>query len=131
MSKDESLAKVYGVKTNNEGKIVMSGWCGVNGGVESYVYSTDGGKSWKVCGGTPILANDAIISAAEGYAGVSFDDAEESMVNGCFQGGGRIYIDLSECEGQTIDVIMAAIPKSDTQSLVLLFCFEDVECTLE
>ena len=84
MSKDESLAKVYGVKTNNEGKIVMSGWCGVNGGVESYVYSTDGGKSWKVCGGTPVLANDAIISAAEGYAGVSFDDAEESMVNGCF-----------------------------------------------
>ena len=131
MSKNDGIAKIFGTKANSEGKIEMSGWCGVNGGVEGYVYSVDGGKTWISCGGTPILANDDIIAAAESYAGVCFADAEESKVNGCFQGGGRIHIDLSEYAGQTLDVVMAAIPKANAQTLVLLYCFEDVACTLE
>ena len=49
MSKNDGIAKIFGTKVNSEGKIQMSGWCGVNGGVEGYVYSVDGGNTQGKC----------------------------------------------------------------------------------
>ena len=64
--------------------------------------------------------------AAQDHSETTFDDIEASKTNGRFQGSGRINLDLSEYAGKTVDVVFAAVPKLNTQSLVLLFCFEDV-----
>ena len=133
-TKKDGIVSVNGVVVNNQGKLVVNGWCAANGGIEKYVWSIDGGKTWNDCGGTPTDAHDGILNAAEKYAvgeEYDFDDREASKANGNFQtgGGGGVNIDLSEVSGK-VDVIFAAIPKADTSSLILLYCFERVDCTI-
>lgn len=116
----------YGTTVSENGKLELAGWCCVNGGIEEYVFSADGGKTWKKCTGSPLVATDEIVSVAQDYSETTFDDIEASKTNGRFQGSARINLDLSEYAGKTVDVVFAAVPKLNTQSLVLLFCFEDV-----
>jgi hypothetical protein len=71
--------------------------------------------------------NQPKVSNPEGYENNQvFEPYALELPNGRFQGSARINIDLSEYSGKTVDVVFAAVPKLNTQSLVLLFCFEDV-----
>ena len=124
------MGKVLGVTVSKDLTFSAKGWCGVNGGIEKYVYSVDGGKTWKDCSGAFGISSQAIINAAAykaGSDGYMFDDPEATKIGGAFQGAGLIF-DLSDYEGQTVTVILAAVPKNDTKTLALLFCFENIKC---
>ena len=110
--------------------IGVAGWCGVDGGVNKYVYSTDGGLTWIDVESETFSAGDAIVNTAQGNAGVTFKDFEASRKNGAFQAGG-IKLDLSHCKGETVNVLFAAVPETDQDAILLLFCFEDVVCIPE
>ena len=119
-----------GAKLDENGKLRLAGWCCVNGGIDRYVYSLDGGKTWSTCEGTPITAYDEIVDTAQNYSGSTFDDYEAARVNGRFQGTARLYIDLNNYIGQKVNIVFAAVPKNDTSTLVLLYYFENIECTI-
>ena len=124
------IGKIVGVTVSKDLTFSAKGWCGVNGGVEKYVYSVDGGKTWLDCSGAWGISSAAIIKAAAykaGGEGYAFDDDTATMAGGAFQGAGLIF-DLSAYNGQTVNVILAAVPKNDTKTLAILFCFENIQC---
>ena len=131
----EGLYIKSGVLPNNLKAIKLNGWCCVEGGVEKYVYSIDGGKTWLECTYVAVDADDYMLEVAgknAGGEGYTFSDTEATRKNAKFQSSGnrQVLIDLSNVEG-TVDVILAAVPALDTSTLVLLFCFEDVDCSLK
>ena len=130
-SKYGEIKLVAGCTVNKSVTLTVHGWCAVEGGVEKYVYSVDGGKTWHDCGGAYGVSREAILTSAAKQAsneeGFTFTNAEATMINGAFQGAG-LLIDLSDYEGKTVDVILAAVPKADTSTLTLLYCFEDITC---
>ncbi len=114
------------------GKLVISGWAAANGGIEKYVWSADGGKTWQDC----VLHNRSTIDAAgaihisiiNGWLkGAATLDAATSTVNGVFQCGAGagancsgIAADLSAYMGQTVDVTFAAVPKLQADSICII-----------
>ncbi len=134
-SKGGGVTTINGIKLPETKTLFVQGWCCVEGGIQKYVYSIDGGKTWKDCAGTPIdvttANNDAILTTAEGKAGPSgfqFSDREASRTNGRFQNDNGLTIDLNGVEGK-VDVIFAAVPVKEPTSLVLLFCMEEINCS--
>jgi len=120
-----------GAMINKNYQISFNGWCAADGGITKYMYSVDGGKTWTELDADKFYdASDAIISAAEGKAKVTFADAEASKKNGAFQRS-PVIIDLSEYKDTTVDVIIAAVPETEPGSLMLLYCFKEVKCTLQ
>jgi len=109
--------------------LMLKGWCIVGGGVEKYVWSADGGLTWNDCGNL-----DALGSAPENYLGVAkalssskgYEDIEASLRNASFQSDRAISVDLSAYEGETVSVIIAAVPASEPDSLCLLYRFKDI-----
>ena len=115
--------------------LVLTGWAVADGGIEKYVWSADGGKTWHDVGiynSLPIEnASDAYFNA---YGSIksyidpitgekvvpAVADMEASKANSGFQGGGGIVADLSEYSGKTVNVTFAAVPKADTDSLCIL-----------
>lgn len=73
------------------GKLVISGWTIIEGGVDRYVFSIDGGKTWADCGlynrNTIGVAGDAYLDAAILNSGGSyvFEDREASRANAVYQ----------------------------------------------
>jgi len=98
----------------------------------------DSGKTWHDIVTTVTYdAKDDILSAAAQRLGYKDSDwtkfygsVEASRKNGAFQNS-PIAIDLSAYEGETVDVIIAAVPEADQNSLALLCCLEGVVCTVE
>ena len=62
------------------------------------------------------------LSSSKGY-----ENAEASLQNSSFQGTNGITIDLSAYAGKTVDIVVAAIPVEETDSLCLLYRFTDLE----
>lgn len=126
----KDITTYIGAKTDANGIMNLYGWCAVNGGVEKYVYSVDGGKTWIDCIGTPINAGNEIIESAQKKIGTGyvFDDREVSKINGSFQNANYLKIDLAPYADQQVNVIFAAVSKADTSKLILLYYFKDVEC---
>ncbi len=115
-------------------KISLAGWACVEGGVNRYVWSVDGGKTWNDFPGQEKLgkASDAMIENTEGANKTPFSDAAASKNNGNFQATTvPLTADLSAYQGQTVDITIAAVPAADTDTLVLLYHFEKVECSYE
>ena len=116
--------------------VYISGWAIADGGIEKYVWSADGGKTWN----DVILYNMSALSNAgsnhfNSYKDIkkytdaatgetispTVADKEASKVNSVFASDSKgIAADLSDFAGQTVDVTFAAVPKADTQSLCLL-----------
>ena len=118
--------------------LVVSGWVVVDGGVNKYVYSVDGGKTWQDC--SPFartidnVSNDHLTNAAKriGYkdangnvtSGHSFTSDDDKR-RGLFQGLNAtsptgIAADLTDHIGETVHVIFAAVPEKDTSTLCLI-----------
>ena len=130
-------------KTIGEGLLVLTGWCVAEGGVEKYVWSADGGKTWHDTvmynGYNLIAANDDMITAfgtlkkytdADGNVIVpSISDVAASKVNAGFQGGSGICADLANyyAAGEVLNVTFAAVPKADTTSLCIIGHITEVE----
>ena len=118
-----------GVTVSSNLTITLRGWSVVEGGIKNYVWSVDGGKTWNVISGSSNLgkANDAMLNNVVSANKVAFSDTEATKVNGSFQSSGLV-IDLSAYAGQTVDVILAAVPAAEENTLALLYCFKEVNC---
>ena len=115
------------VKLNDNLEATLSGWCVVEGGINRYVYSVDGGVTWLDADSSKAYnASQAIINVAQGMLSAEFGDATASKKNGSFQEG--VKIDLSAYEWQTVNIIFAAVSESAQNELVPLFILENVLC---
>ena len=120
---------VTGVTVDENKQINLNGWCAVDGGVYKYVWSVDGGVTWneefvnsdRIK--TPTKAD--IPTAGQTYSGKTFADFDGSYTNAQFQSGG-IGIDLSDYNGNTVDVIFAAIPVVNQDVKIVLLNITDV-----
>ena len=107
-------AAATGKTTDKNGFLTLGGWCGINGGVNRYMWSVDGGNTWNevISGGG---AERADLVAHFGNIGLT--DAATGAY--AFSGtDGFIYIDLSAFEGATGTLLVGAIPNSDTNVVV-------------
>lgn len=128
----------YGVSTVNGQDLILTGWTVVDGGVDRYVWSADGGLTWNDCslqGRTTIGAasDDHIKSASTRLGGYEFPDAEASKVNCSYQGtigGGPsvagLVADLTQFAGTTVNVTFAAVPVSAPDTLCVIVHVKDV-----
>ena len=119
-----------GATVTKEIALSIAGWCAVDGGVNKYVWSADGGKTWNDCIGNDTLqdATDAIIQNAQSGSS-KFADSTASKKNSKFQAGnGPLTIDLSAYAGETVNIVLAAVTESDTKALIPLYYFEKVDC---
>ncbi len=118
-------------------KLVITGWAGVEGGIEKYVWSADGGKTWLDCENYNAgvrNSHDGILDAITEKIGYTFKDRAASMINGIYQGPvgtgadtNGIAADLSAFAGKTVNVTFAAVPKSAPDSLLVIVHIKNVE----
>ena len=130
-------------QTIGDGLLVLTGWCVAEGGVEKYVWSADGGKTWHdavTYNDIPLQnASDDMIAAygsikkytdADGNQIIpTVTDVAASKVNGGFGGNKGICADLANYfeQGDVVNVTFAAVPKSDPTSLCLIAHITNVE----
>ena len=101
----------------------ITGWAMAEGGIQKYVWSADGGKTWSDCSGSPKtrdLVNtdyeNMFYDASSGYdANLKNNHDFEDSIDGLFGGvhtnhGSMLKADLSSYVGQVVDVIFAAKP---------------------
>ena len=118
--------------------LVVSGWVVIDGGVNKYVYSIDGGKTWKDCSGYGLTVgnvSDAHLPNAANRIGMSdnspFTTADDKT-NGLFQGLNAntpkgITADLSDYVGEIVHVIFAAVSAKEPNQLALIAYVTDVQ----
>ena len=122
----------HGTSVNKDMQITLAGWACVDGGINKYVWSVDG-KTWIDFPDQEKLGNatDAMIDNVIG-AKVTISDREASKKNGNFKTGTcPLIADLSPYAGQTVDITVAAVPESDTDTLVLLYYLSGINCKYE
>lgn len=117
--------------TLSNGKLVVTGWSVIDGGVSKYVWSIDGGKTWHDA--TPYNmsaikdASDPFYNGVNSRIGIMLDSS--SAANAVYQGSvdladptqvQGISIDLSAYKGQTLNVIFAAVPAKNSNTLCVL-----------
>ena len=116
------------ITVGNDMTISIAGWCIVGGGVSKYVWSADGGHTWHDCGNQEALTEmpESVIDVAKWLSTANgYEDVKASLKNSSFQGAG-LKIDLSAYAGQTVDVVVAAIPEAEPGSYCPLYRFKDV-----
>ena len=128
-SNKDGVESKYNVSVTKKKTVNVTGWVVVDGGIEKYVYSFDDGKTWIDCNSTISEVSDDIMAYIQRNK-FEFTDLEAASLAGGRLGGGGITLDLSSCK-DSVDVVIAAVPKMDTKTLVLLYCLEDVNCTLQ
>ena len=106
------------------------------GGIEKYVWSADGGKTWNKVeeyGVTPARVGEPIINGALGRSNqtVEFTVANDGA-NGTFQGSGGnnptgIACNLEAYKGQTVNIFFGVIPTKDKSTIQPLFYIGNVE----
>ena len=128
-SKEGGPKEATPVSVSADLTITLKGWCIVGGGVGKYVWSADGGLTWNDCGNLAALtaAPEKNLGAAKALSSSKgYEDVEASLRNSSFQGGGGITVDLSEYEGKTVSIVIAAVPAGESDSLCLMYRFKDV-----
>ena len=88
------------------------GWAGVDDGVSKWVYSTDGGNTWKDASGSAITITDSKMLEVINGAGLT-----NATAKGSFASSG-IVADLSDLSASTVEVIFAAVPIADTTKVI-------------
>ena len=136
-NKDVQVHK-HGGTTVAGSKLVFSGWAVANGGIEKYVWSADGGKTWNdvvLYNGTGIgNVQQAHVDALVGRTGATVTDLEATKRNGHFQGSvgsgenvqNALAADLSEYAGQTVNITFAAVPYTEPDSLCIILHVTDI-----
>jgi hypothetical protein len=114
------------ISTGAKLQLEFAGWCVLEGGIEKFVWSIDGGKTWYDFAGNDTLTNPG--TDIMKFAGDPLKSMENAGVNGRFQDNGHLVADLSAYEGQTLDFIFAAIPAKDTTTLLPLYFLDDLFC---
>ncbi len=113
--------------------LVFAGWAVADGGIAKYVWSADNGKTWfaidpHIIEGVGSGAGDAhyyVVSLKIGPSSFSAGSNKNSIFQ--HNDGGGLMANLAAYEGQTVDVIFAAIPEKDQQALCLLAVVKGVE----
>ena len=127
----------YNGTTISGAKMIITGWSVVDGGISKYVWSVDGGKSWNDA--TPINgeisdASNAHLSGVTSRIGVVLDMT--SAKNAVYQGTLNlpdpttvkgIAVDLSAYAGQKVDLLFAAVPARNTNTLCVLHYFKGIQ----
>ena len=104
-------AAAVGKTTDKNGLLTLTGWFGVSGGVNRYVWSIDGGKTWI----------DFTEGAKDGepmegfYHSVS--NGIESTKNGLFE---ALTIDLSAHKGKTLNVWVGAVAEQNLDDVIVI-----------
>lgn len=113
--------------------LTLSGWCVIDGGVEAYAWSVDGGKTWNIFEGSNALGNadDGIFASAQTNTQNGFTKKEADTKNGAFQESNILTVNLKDYEGKNVDVIFGAITAKDTKNIVPLYVFENVSCSIK
>ena len=109
--------------------LVVSGWCIVQGGINKYLWSPDDGKTWYEFGGVEDntrTAGNEIVSAANGRTNKTVTFTSSDAATGSFQGSGGnnpkgLIINLEGYKGETVNIIIGAVPQNNTSSIVPLF----------
>ena len=124
----------YNAGTVDGGKLAYAGWSVAKGGIKTYMWSADGGKTWQECilynrGSFGSLTPDAGIAAAGNsfLAGSGYDVMEHPdkiVFQGTEGAPSGICADLSAYAGQTVDVVFAIVPNADPTGL----CITTVIC---
>ncbi len=127
----------YNAQTVEGSKLAIAGWVMVHGGIEKYVWSADGGKTWH---DTTLLGRDAISPAYEGLINVANSacgktDFGQYTANCAFQGSlnspSGVCADLIDYVGQTVDVVFAAVPVNEPTALCIVVAVSGVEVVAE
>ena len=124
---------IYDSAVTSNYTLVIQGWCAADGGIDKYVYSIDGGKTWiEISGKYLTPSGTAIVEQAQKKSGKTFADLTASNKNSSFQKGatGGLVIDLSAFKGETVDLVLAAVPAGKENELIVLYSFEDVKCSV-
>lgn len=125
----KGVAKIAYNKDSTPDKcLAMAGWALVYGGIEKYVWSADGGKTWNDVKlyslGALLNAHDGMLSFTELKYGSSVDfsgNLENAVYQGALNGKPcGIAADLSAYSGQTVNVTFAAVSKADPSSICVL-----------
>jgi hypothetical protein len=126
----------YDGSTVGDAYLAIAGWTMVYEGVEKYVWSADGGKTWHDAtlynrsGFSTIGESNGIITAANGFFNISGYNCYNYSSNSVYQGSGGnpsgVSAQLTDYAGQTVDVIFAVVPANDPDSLCLIACIKNV-----
>lgn len=118
--------------TFEDAHLVFSGWSVVEGGIEKYVWSADGGKTWH---DVELFRKNGIVkgqdahvtTAAKRIGDYTFKDAEASKLNVIYQcsaGAGvnaqGLSAHLTDYIGKTVNVTFAAVPAKEENTLCLI-----------
>ena len=126
----------YSDKTLDDGKMVIAGWSIADGGIEKYIWSADGGKTWYLVGTYTIsgigsgagTAHQNVVRKSIG----AHDFSSGTEKNSTYQfndGIGGISLDLGAYVGKTVDVILAAVPTKDPRGICPLAILQNVTVT--
>ncbi len=127
-SSDKGLDTIaYDNKTVDGGKLALAGWAVARGGIKTYMWSADGGKTWQECTlynrdafGT-LAAGSGIANAGNSFLAGSGYDVMQHPDKIVFQGAegnpSGICADLAAYKGQTLDVVFAIVPNDDPTGL--------------
>jgi hypothetical protein len=127
--------------TIDGGKLVFTGWAIANGGIEKYVWSADGGKTWH----DTVSYNGCVAGAASNeqinvFRGIL---GNETMADGTnqkvhFQSGvgtgvnvKGLAANLGAYIGETVSVTFAAVPKAEPNSLCLILHVTEIQVTAD
>ena len=129
-------------ETFKDGSLVFTGWTVVEGGFEKFVWSADNGKTWHDAGFRNMNAFgnggqahlDASSQQLNGYKFVDANSAKGAVYQSAVGSGDKVAgvaAYLGELyEGQTVNVVYAAVPKSDPNGLCLIAYVKGVEVTV-
>ncbi len=120
----------YNGKTVDGGKLALAGWAVAHGGIHTYVWSADGGKTWQECtlynrsGFDPLTEGSGIANAGNSFlTGLGYDVIEHPdkiVFQGAENKPSGVCADLSAYVGQTLDVVFAIVPNDDADGLCIV-----------
>lgn len=115
-------------------KLTLAGWSLVYGGVEKYVWSADGGKTWHDVSYVLISQATNAYTGLYTYTASKYGDEVDFSAygaNSCYQTTlgkpGGLAADLSAYAGQTVNVTFAAVSAENTNELCILIHIEGVK----
>ncbi len=128
---DKDLDKIaYEGKTVDGGKLALAGWAVAKGGIDKYMWSADGGKTWQECGlynrdgFHDVTSNEGILDSANHFFSASGYKVTEHPDKIVFQGTegtpSGVCADLYAYAGQKVDVVFALVPLDDPYGLCIM-----------
>ena len=135
---DKGLDKItYNGTTEKDGKLALAGWAVAQGGIDKYMWSADGGKTWNECslhnrnGFSDVTGNPGIHDSAKQFFSSTGYDVATHPDKIVFQGSegipSGVCADLSAFTGNTVDVIFALVPLDDPDGLCIMAVIEGVQ----